>query len=90
VREEIARQTNGYDMETKAIVTRILNVGHAIRSIGGYDFEDKLEDKLMFVRAMSDPVFDVFSEEYRSAKLKQSEMIKEKLEELKKTSPDQS
>lgn len=90
VYEQIARNTNGLDPVSKELIERLLRVAHALRSVGGYDFEDKLENRMKFVRAMKRPVFDLFYEEYRSALLQLQEMVEAKTDELKKSTPDQA
>lgn len=88
VSEQITARTSGLDAHAKDLAMRILDLAHAIRTVGGYDFKGSLEDKLKFVRAMSDPMFDLFYEEFRAARVKQLEMLKEAQDELKKSSPE--
>lgn len=90
VQEQIETICSGLDPSARSVVESILCVSHSVRSFGGYDFEDSFENRIKFVRAMQPPVFDLFAEEYRSARISQVELVKTKLDELKKSSPDKT
>lgn len=87
--EQIARQASGLDNHAKKVVLDVLDVAYALRAIAGYDFQNSLEEKLKFIRAMSRPMFQLFAEELRGAELKQMEEFKKRREELKKSTPSQ-
>lgn len=88
-RDTVERQVSGLDAGSRLLAQSMLSVAHSLRSIGGYDFQASLDEKLKFVRGLMDPVFDLFAEELRSARIKQYEAIEKVRDDLKKSQPDQ-
>jgi hypothetical protein len=87
--ETIERQASGLDLAARRLVVDILDLSHAIRSVGGYDFKQSLDEKLKFVRSLNDQLFQWFVSELRSAQFRQRETLTKRRDELKKSSPNQ-
>lgn len=81
--ENIQRAISGLDSDARRYVQELYEIAHAIRSIGGYDFEAKLDEKLKFVRGMSKPLRDLYLAELRTAELKAITSFNKARDELK-------
>ena len=88
--ENILVQAIGPDEYTREYRRNVLSLAHALRSIGGYDFEGKFDKRLEFVRGLQRPVQALLIEEMIGAQIRQHEETVKRLEELKKSSPGQS
>lgn len=86
--ETIERQVSGLDVRARQVVLDVMELAHSIRSVGGYDFKQSLEEKLRFVRGMPIPVFELFVEELKMARLAQREKLAALRDTLKKSSPN--
>ncbi len=87
-REQVERQVSGLDATARRVSKDVLDLAYSLRSLGGFDFACSLDEKLKFVRGMSDPVFELFVEELRLAQIRQRENFAKRRDELKKSSPN--
>lgn len=88
--ENIQTIVSGLDNESRRVVKDIHDVAYALRSIGGYNFDNSLADKLKAIRAMQPQLFRMFVEELRAAELKAEEEFRKILEDLKVSRPTQA
>lgn len=87
-REEIEQRASGLDSRARQVVVDVLDLAHSLRSVAGYDFKQSLEEKLKFVRAMPDPIFELYVDELRLAQIRRRDTLRKKFAELKKSSPN--
>lgn len=81
--EQIQKAVSGLDLESRKFVQEVYEVAYWLRSFGGYDFAQSLDDKLKFVRGMHRPLFRLFVNELRNAELKAIEAFSKARDELK-------
>lgn len=66
--ERAQRMVSGLDLPARKIAEDILHVAIAIRTVGGYDFRGSDDEKVRFVRAMTEPVRGVWVDEFERAR----------------------
>lgn len=80
--EDIQMRVSGLDPVARRVAEDIRNVATAIRTVGGYDFKGKMEEKLRFVRSMHIPVREYWIREYERAVVEQTGKVKDTIESM--------
>lgn len=81
---DVYRQVSGLDDAAKNRVLEIKLVTAVLKSVGGYNFGNKDEEKESFLRGMAPPTLNLFFEKFLQLRQKQIETFNEALKMIKK------
>jgi len=91
--DQILARCSGLDMVSRQYRHRLYSLAIAIISVEGYNFgtgEENLQERVDYVSNLQTPVFEFLSSLYYDLCDNTAARVKEKLDNIKKSPPDQS